>query len=311
MFIINSVAPLFLLIALGKLLQKTGFFPEPFFKGLNRLVYWFALPALLTSRISIARLELGTISKIFLLFTIATLLSLGIAWGVARYLKLPSSKKGSFIQGSFRGNGAFIGLPAIVYTLGDLDPRAEVLGILLLAALTILFNILSVLVLIHHSPHKADTSESILRISLEWLFKNPLILSCLAGLALNLLGINLPPVLFRPLDTLADAALPLVLLSIGSSLTFERLHGVASPTLIASLIKVAITPVLGFLVAGFFDLGAVERMVAIFYLAAPAAAASYVMAEMMDNDGPLAGRIVVLSTLLSAITLPIVIAVGL
>jgi len=52
-------------------------------------------------------------------------------------------------------------------------------------------------------------------------------------------------------------------------------------------------------------------MVAILYLASPAAAASYVMAEMMDNDGQLAGRIVVLSTLLSAITLPIIIAIGL
>jgi len=310
MFIINSIAPIFLLIALGKLLQKTGFFPEPFFKGLNKLVFWFALPALLTSRISIARLEFGTISKIFLLFTIATLLSLGIAWGVARYLKLPSPKKGSFIQGSFRGNGAFIGLPVVVYALGDLDPQAEVLGILILAALTILFNILSVVVLVHHGPHKSGTSESI-RISLEQLFKNPLILSCVAGLALNLLGTNLPPFLFRPLDMLGDAALPLVLLGIGSSLTFERLHGAASPTLIASLIKVAITPALGFLLAGFFDFSTVERMVAILYLASPAAAASYVMAEMMDNDGQLAGRIVVLSTLLSAITLPIIIAIGL
>ncbi|MEN8254318.1 MAG: AEC family transporter [Verrucomicrobiota bacterium] len=310
MFIINSIAPIFLLIALGKLLHKTGFFPEPFFKGLNKLVYWFALPALLTSRISIARFEFGTISRVFLLFTIATLLSLGIAWGAARLLKLPAPKTGSFIQGSFRGNGAFIGLPVVVYALGDLDPQAEVLGLLLLAALTILFNILSVVVLVHHGRRRAGTKESI-RISMEQLVKNPLILACVAGMALNLAGIALPPFLFRPLDALGNAALPLVLFGIGASLTFERLHGAASPTLVASLIKVAATPALGFLVAAFFDLGTVERMVAILYLASPAAAASYVMAEMMDNDGPLAGRIVALSTLLSAITLPIIIALGL
>ena len=49
MYIINSIAPIFLLIALGKILRKTSFFPEDFFKGLNRLVFWFALPALLVA----------------------------------------------------------------------------------------------------------------------------------------------------------------------------------------------------------------------------------------------------------------------
>ena len=44
---------------------------------------------------------------------------------------------------------------------------------------------------------------------------------------------------------------------------------------------------------------------------ARAAGMSYVMAEVMDNDGPLAGRIVALSTLLSAVTIPIIMAIGL
>ena len=129
MFIFNSIAPLFLLIALGWTLQKTGFLPDHFFKGINRLVFWFALPALLISRISVAELELATLSRIVLLLTSGTLLAMTLAWIVSRRLQLPAPQTGSFIQGSFRGNGAFIGLPVIVYSLGSLDPRAEVLGI--------------------------------------------------------------------------------------------------------------------------------------------------------------------------------------
>jgi predicted permease len=127
---------------------------------------------------------------------------------------------------------------------------------------------------------------------------------------MNLSGISLPISLFRPLDALGSAALPLILISIGSSLEFHRLRGSASPTLIASLIKVIAAPAFGFLLAGWFNLDTTERMIAIFYLACPAAGMSYVMAEVMGNDGPLAGRIVALSTLLSAITLPIIIALG-
>ena len=79
----------------------------------------------------------------------------------------------------------------------------------------------------------------------------------------------------------------------------------------AALIKLVAAPFFGFLLAGLFHLSQTEKMIAIFYLAAPAAAMSYIMAEQMGNDGPLAGRIVTLSTLLSAITIPIIMAIGL
>ncbi|VGO23280.1 AEC family transporter [Pontiella sulfatireligans] len=310
MFIINSIAPIFLLIALGKGLKAMGFLPEAFFKGLNRFVFWIALPSLLISSISTAKLEFDTISQIVLLFSVGTLLSLAFAWVVARFLKLPGPSTGSFIQGSFRGNGAFVGLPVIVYSLGSLDPRAEMLGTVILAPVVVLFNILGVSVLTHYSKHKSGTGASVLAFFTE-LIKNPLILACVIGLALNLTGTALPLFLYRPIDALGSSALSLILLSTGASLEFEKLRGTASPTLIASLIKVAVTPAIGFLIAGLFDLGTTEKMIAVFYLACPAAGMSYVMAEVMGNDGPLAGRIVALSTLLSAVTLPIIIAIGL
>jgi predicted permease len=309
MYILNSIAPIFLLIALGKGLHHTAFFPETFYKGLNKLVFWIALPAFLISRISIAQLEPGILSRIMLLLTLSTLLCLAIAWLLARALKLPSLKRGSFIQGSFRSNGAFVGLPVIVYTLGVLDPRAETLATVVLAPLVVLYNLLGVAVLLHYGPGKHHAGESIATF-LQQLVRNPLLIACTLGLALNLTGLRLPLFLLRPLDALGGAALPIVLISIGSSLTFEPLHGAASPTLIASLLKVAVAPLLGFLLAGFFGLSATERMIAVFYLGAPTAGMAYVMAEVMGNDATLAGRIVALSTLLSGITLPIIIGLG-
>ncbi len=305
MFILNSIAPIFLLIVLGAVLRKTQFFPDLFFKGLNRFVFWFALPALLISRIGTASFDAGTITKIVGLFSAGTVLSLLFAWGVARWMRLPMPKRGSFIQGSFRGNGAFIGLPVIAYTLG-----AETLGTVVLAPVVILFNVLGVSVLLHYSREKSSTTESI-QLFVFQLIKNPLLMSCAIGVGINFTGGSLPLFLARPLDALGEAALPLILISIGSSLEFEKLRGAASPTLIASLIKVVVAPAIGFLLAGWFGLGHTERMIAIFYLACPTAGMSYVMAEVMGNDAPLAGRIVALSTLLSAITLPIIIALGL
>ena len=194
--------------------------------------------------------------------------------------------------------------------MGSLDPSAEALGTVILAPLVVLFNILGVTVLLHYGKKKYTAGESIATFLLQ-LIKNPLIIACAIGLVLNLTNMALPVFFSRSLDALGRAALPLILISIGASLSFEPLRGAASPSLIASLIKVVVTPIFGFLLAGLFDLSTTERMIAVFYLAAPAAGMSYVMAEVMGNDATLAGRIVALSTLLSAITLPIIIAIGL
>lgn len=310
MFIINSIAPIFLLIALGRVLRQTNFLPDDFFRGLNRFVFWLALPALLINNLSVAELEMATISRIVLLFTLGTLLAMALAWLVSGRLSLTPPKTGSFIQGSFRGNGAFISLPVIVYSMGTIDPHAETLATVVLAPVVVVFNILAVIVLVHYRKDREGSGISISSLAIE-MARNPLIMSCVVGLALNLLDIRPPRFLSLSLAALGRTSLPLVLMSIGASLEFERLRGATSPSLAASLIKLLAAPLFGFLLAGVFELSRTDRMIAILYLAAPAAAMSYVMAEEMGNDGPLAGRIVTLSTLLSAITIPMILAIGL
>ena len=310
MFIINSIAPIFLLIALGKILRTTGFLPESFFKSLNRLVFWFALPVLLTSSICEAELELGAISRMVGLLTTATLLTTALGWLTGRMLSLPNPKTGAFIQGAFRGNAAFISLPVIAYSMGQKYPQVEALSTVVLAPVVILFNIVGVIILAHFSSGQEGRRPSLSSILLKML-KNPLIIACVVGIGLNLLNIHLPDFIATTFSALGRTALPLALMSIGATLEFERLRGTASPSLIASLIKVIAAPLFGFLFAGLFRTSHIEYMIVIFYLAAPAAVMSYIMAEEMGNDGPLAGRIVTLSTLLSAITIPIIMALGL
>ncbi|QBG47483.1 AEC family transporter [Verrucomicrobia bacterium S94] len=310
MFIINSIAPIFILILLGKVLQKTGFMPEVFFKSLSRFVFWFALPSLLISSISEADLDFPTISKILLLFSLGTLFSMAFAWGISKILKLPDPKAGSFIQGAFRGNGAFVGLPVIAYSLGSIDASAELLGTVVLAPVVIVFNVLAVTVLLRYGKEKHTAGDSLTTFLLQ-MVRNPLIMSCVTGITLNLLDLHLPLFLNRSLEALGRAALPMILMSIGASLAVEKLKGAASPSLISSLIKVVVAPAIGFLLAGFFDLTTTEKMIAIFYLGCPTAGMSYVMAEVMGTDATLAARIIALSTLLAAITLPVIIAIGL
>ena len=52
MQILNILAPVFLLIALGAALQKTAFVPPDFLKEANRVTYWLGLPALLFTQLA-------------------------------------------------------------------------------------------------------------------------------------------------------------------------------------------------------------------------------------------------------------------
>ena len=103
-------------------------------------------------------------------------------------------------------------------------------------------------------------------------------------------------------------ALPLALLGIGATLA-ERKHvtegvGVA---LSASIIKIVVSPLAGFFVAGFVGLGGGELRIALIMLACPTAIASFVLTEELGGDGPLAARIVVISSVLSAVSLAVVV----
>jgi predicted permease len=309
MEIINAIAPVFLLILLGKGLEELRFFPAQFLDQLNRFVYYLALPALLITRISQAQFEMGSTIRMVSLFFIATLTTLLIAWLLGRIQRLTPAKAGAFMQGSFRGNGVFVGLPIILYAAGTLHPDAEQLASVMIAPIIIIFNLLAVTVLLQCGTLDRAQGRPAVFLA-KHLFKNPMIVSCIIGLLINQLGTPLPPLIERPMDLLGSAALPLILLSIGATLDLAGLRDTAAPTLIASLLKVIITPLIGLLLITPLQLAPTQAMVTLIFLGVPTAGTSYVMAELLGCDAPLAGRIIALSTLLSFFTLPWLIALG-
>jgi malate permease and related proteins len=98
---------------------------------------------------------------------------------------------------------------------------------------------------------------------------------------------------------IGQIALPLALLGIGASLTFKGLFNDFSNSLFSALIKTIATPIFGFFVGSVIGLPRQELMIVLLYLACPTAVASYVMAQQMDADEILAGKIVIFSVFFS------------
>jgi len=309
MHVFNSLMPVFLLIALGKLLRQKRFSSD-LFSDLNHITYWIALPALLFVKISQASFGGDGAVRISGIVLTATFIGIAISYFAAHLLRLPSQAKGAFVQGCGRANNAFIGLPVILYALAEAHPEIEAVATLSLAPAIIFYNIFSVVVLVSHSGQRLGGRETA-RLFAKQLSTNPLIIACVLGLIVQLSGFHLPVVASRTLSALGKIALPLALLSVGASINFAQLRGTAKTSVIAASIKVFIFPLVGYFVALVWPgVTPPERVAALIFLACPTAVASYVLADIFGSDKELAGRIIVISTLLSAVSLSLVIALG-
>ncbi len=310
MHVFNSLVPVFLIIALGKALTQTSFLSKEQAGVFNRLTYWVALPALLLDKVTHATFTADEVSRISILLIVSTIASALIGIVLARVLRLNRKSAGAFVQGSSRANNAFVGLPVILYSMAGLNPHIEAVATIALAPAIIFYNIFSVTVLLAYGEHQKRSATATARLFIKQLLTNPLLLSCGIGLALNMLGLRFPLAVERSLGALGNAALALALLTIGASLNFKGLGKGFPISALSSCIKVFLQPAIGLGLALLWNLPPVERQILLIYLACPTAVASYVMADIFNSDSELAGHIVVVSTLLSAISLGLVIGLG-
>ena len=309
MIVVNVLAPIFLLIGLGLFLRRQRFASEDFFRNLNRLIYWVALPALLFTKTATALPQLDAAVGIITALLGGMLVCIAAGYLLARQLGLDRRATAAFVQGAYRGTIAFVGLPVVLYALvavGQGTPEVDALVLLALAPVIPVYNVAAVIVLSGATPAEGRQGRQQLATVLRSIATNPLIIACVAGLAVAYSGVTLPEALTRTLDLLGEIALPGALLAMGASLRLRaiRTGGIAAGA--ASLVKVLVAPLAGYLVARAIGLTGPPLMIAMLLLAMPTAVASYVMAQAMGADDTLASSIVMISTLLAIPVLSVI-----
>jgi len=309
MQIIDSLAPVVLLIGLGVFLVRISFVKREMLKGMNDLAYWIGLPTFIFYSLATVPLKTAALGPMLAVFLTGTAAALGGGFIAVRLLKQPIASRGTFLQATFRGNLAFIGLPIVVFTasgLPDADPQTmQELAVLTLAPMMVIYNVVAVLLL--YGSQTGFSGELVAK-TLRQVATNPLILASVAGIAVALAGWTFPNFLDRTLEALGRLALPLALLSIGGSLVTVPVRGSLAAAGTASLLKVGVAPLIG--IGAGIALGAPSEvlLVAAIYLSCPTAAASYVLARQLGGDEALAASTIVISTLLSLISLSLAVA---
>ncbi len=307
MFVFNTLAPVFLLIALGAALLKAGFLTPELSKGVNRLAYWVALPALLFHSTASAGAPDGG-GRLVLVMLAALLLVTLLALGVALALRLPAVAAGTFVHVSMRGNVTFVGVPVVFYVLeaaaGADAPALKSAAILALAPFILVQNIVGFTALL---AGRHERGGKLLRTIGREIGTHPLLIAIALGLIVGWTGWRLPVALDRSLHALGAVALPVTLLGIGASLMTVRIRGQRQTALLASAFKLVVMPLLGWSFGRWLGLDRMELLLALVYLGCPTGASSFTVVAEMGGDEPMASTTIVLSTLLSAATLAVVV----
>jgi predicted permease len=311
--VVNVLLPLFAVIALGAILRQGGFAPPQLFRGTNRLVYYVALPAFLFYKAAESQLQGDAAARVFAVICGGMVATVALGYLLARLLRLPGPTTAAFVQGGYRSNLAYVGLPiallAVASTAGEASPALQAVGVISITMMMPIYNTVAVFVLLAGRPDRRERLGARLRELGRRLITNPLILSCTGGLLVMALGWQLPPALRETLAIIGDMTTPLALLGIGAALTFGTLRSYLRNATIASLVKTVASPLAGLAVAIWLGLSQQELRMALILLACPTAAASYVMAQQMGADEGLAANIIVMSTVLSLPALAVIMAV--
>jgi predicted permease len=297
MNIVTTIIPIFVIIVLGWLARVYGFMRPEFLQQANRLVFYLAIPAMVFRSISKTSLTGQLDGMVVMLATLAVCVVFCCAWFLGSIAHVQRSQRGTFIQNSFHGNMGYIGLAVSFYYLGrEGFVRASILA----GFLMILQNFLGVIALQIFSQNNSAAPRR--WIVVLKILGNPIILSALAGILVSMTGIPVPLVLGRCLDILSDLALPMALLIIGASLSFDMVQSRLMAILSVGVMKLILLPGIGYLMYRICDVAATAYLPGIILLASPTATVTYVMAKEMQGDSELAVANISVSTLLSAIT---------
>ena len=296
---VDATFPIFLVMVIGYILKQIGMLNDNFVTVANRFNFKVTLPFMLFRDISGVDIRAVFDIRYVLFCALVSTACFWIIWGGVKLFLKDQSMRGAFVQASFRSSAAVMGLAFIQNMYGS-----SAMGPLMIVSAVPLYNIFSVIVLTFEGAHsgEVDPKQKVKDACIN-IAKNPIILGILAGLVVGLLGIDFPVIVDKTVNSVAQMATPLPLITIGAGFEGRKALAKIRPTIAASMIKLVVQPLIFLPVAAWMGFRGEQMIAILIMLASPTTPSCYIMAKNMDNDGVLTASVIVMTTLLAAFTL--------
>ncbi len=297
-------APLFVLVLLGYLLAASGKWPKSVSDAMAKFVFAVAVPALLFRLMSdMSRLP-PVDSRLLIAFFGGCLIVFVIGRVIAAWMfGLNGVQQSVFALGGIFANNVLLGVPLTKATLGEAAMPS--------VALILVFNSLILWTLVTVSVEWARHGELSVRgfgKTVRSVVTNPVVGSVLLGAAFGLTGMTLPGMIDAPLQLIAQSAVPLALIVLGMGLSEYGIRTGWREGLAITAIKLVVQPLVVWALARALGLPLLETQAVVLMAALAVGVNVYLMArEFNAMQGPVAASMV-LSTVLSALTTPLALA---
>lgn len=299
-FSLNASLPIFIVIIIGWLLMRFGIFNKEFTTVADKYVFKVALPLYVFKDIATADIYKMFDPK-FVIFCAAstTLMFLGV-WAFAHwYCRHDRSMIGAFSQAAARGSAAILGIAFVENIYGN----SGMAPMMIISAVP-LYNIFAVIFLTFgaedaaHIDRKANIKKALINV-----IKNPIIIGILTGCIFAFCRIPIPYIPLKVISNIGGTASPIALLVVGATFEGRKALAKIKPTMVATIIKLVILPLIFFPFAIMAGFRSSELVAILVMLGSPTTVSCYIMAKNMKNDYVLTSSIIVMATLLSSVTL--------
>jgi malonate transporter and related proteins len=284
--------------ALGLLKAQTG-------EGLSTFVVSVALPMLLFRTLLAADFGSGLPWGLW----IAYFSGIAVTWTLGHITirqVFGRDARAGVVAGvtSAFANLVLLGLPLIA---GIYGPEGLLLLSLIISIHLVILMAVSML-LFEWAQHKDGVSKGSIGIvafvrsfGLQ-LIRNPLIVGILCGLIGRLIGLELPSLGSRLVNSLADIAAPLALFAMGMSLRNFGLAGHLMPAAALTFLKLMVMPTVVLVMALILNLPPLTAQVAVVSASMPAGVNSWLIANKFNTGQRLASTAMTMSTPLAALS---------
>ena len=293
----NSITSLVLCMAVGFFCFRKKILTDTHVSGLTDLIIKVSLPATIFTSLMrpFSRELLFDLLMAIVFFAALTLLAGTLGGGLAKLMKATKDETEAWQFGSAFGNIAFMGIPIVNAVFG---PE----GVIFVAMSMIASNLLSFTygLRIFNAKPKIDVLS---------ICKNtPALPTVLVGFVMFLTGIRLPSPVENGIGFLSGITTPISMIVIGAVLAKENLREALLDLRILphSFLRLVFFPIATLLIlrAVFGDTLMVNVLVAL--KAMPVAAMTVILAEKHAKHPGISARFVVVTTLLSIVTVPLI-----
>ena len=220
MFGFLLVMPLVIIIAMGNILKRRGFYSAADIAALSKTLYWVILPLLLFRTTYISGTEVLTQPNLLISVNVCYIATIALSWGGAAFFahKGDIRRVAVSVFSDFRSNNIYLGFPVVQLAMGEAGLH---LASIYIAVSTIFFQVLSIGA--GELALNGRLSLTSLASMCRRLGKNPLVLSCVAGVLAALAHVPIHFVLDETMKLVSGAATAVALLALGGTLDIPRM----------------------------------------------------------------------------------------